>query len=136
MEEHFVSFEQAKTLKEYGFDEPCFGWYAKDGSFYLDRRVTIDQGLLLAPLTLQALNWFRAEGPLRLSGVVKHYLSGTYSYNISRHDGGNVGWNRVSAFIEKGFYNYHDAESACLDKVIEIYEDILKENPPFSGGNR
>jgi len=130
MEKLFVSYEQAMKLKNLGFEESCLGWYAKDGSFYLDK-MTIHQGLLLAPLLTQAIDWFRTDNKMRLSGTVKHYTSGTYSFVINKHNGGDIGWERLSSFIEKGFYNYHDAESACLNRIIEIVEETLKENPPF-----
>jgi hypothetical protein len=34
MNKEFIPYEQALDLKELGFDEPCFGWYSKDGTFY------------------------------------------------------------------------------------------------------
>lgn len=56
MKELFVPYELAVRLKEKGFEEGCFGWYAKDGSFYTGN-VSIHQGLLLAPLYQQVVNW-------------------------------------------------------------------------------
>lgn len=57
MDKEFVLCEQALILRELGFDEYCLGWYSKDGSFY-EGKMTVHQGLLLAPLWQQAFNWF------------------------------------------------------------------------------
>ena len=52
----FAPYEPSLALKELGFDEPCFGWYSKDGTFY-EGKMTIHQGLLSAPLYQQAINF-------------------------------------------------------------------------------
>ena len=63
----FVPYEQALALKELGFDEPCFGWYSKDGTFY-EGKMTIHQGLLSAPLYQQAFRLLYQK--LEINGVM------------------------------------------------------------------
>jgi hypothetical protein len=63
----FAPYEPSLALKELGFDEPCFGWYSKDGTFY-EGKMTIHQGLLSAPLYQQAFRWLYQK--LEINGVM------------------------------------------------------------------
>ena len=92
----FVPHEPSLALKELGFDEPCFGWYSKDGTFY-EGKMTIHQGLLSAPLYQQALRWFRKPE----NGSYNH-LDFMYEY------------------LKDDSITYEEAELACLNKLIEI----------------
>jgi hypothetical protein len=107
MNKEFIPYEQALDLKELGFDEPCFGWYSKDGTFY-EGKMTIHQGLLCAPTFSQVFRWFREKYPDLDFGVAKiHNGTNNYHYHI------NLQWE----FFEG---TYEEAELACLLKLIEI----------------
>ena len=107
MNKDFAPHEPSLDLKELGFDEPCFGWYSKDGTFY-EGKMTIHQGLLCAPTFSQAFRWFREKYPDLDFGVDK-IRNGTnnYHYHI------NLQWE----FFEG---TYEEAELACLKKLIKI----------------
>lgn len=60
MKNLFIPFELAIIARQKGFNETCFGWYSSDGCFYTGE-ITINQGLLLAPLYQQIIDWFKFE---------------------------------------------------------------------------
>jgi hypothetical protein len=96
----FAPYEPSLALKELGFDEPCFGWYSKDGTFY-EGKMTIHQGLLSAPLYQQAFSFFREKYNLREQyGVFPHHTI------------------MINYLIEGG--REEEAELECLNKLIEI----------------
>jgi hypothetical protein len=108
MNREFIPYEQALALKELGFDEPCFGWYASDKSLIKDYVIKMH---LKAPTFSQAFRFFREK----------------YGYYISvfrTHDGnwGTDLWllgvhkPKATVFGE----TYEEAELACLKKLIEI----------------
>jgi hypothetical protein len=116
----FVPHKQALALKELGFDEPCFGWYSKDGTFY-EGKMTIHQGLLSAPLYQQAFRWFREK--YNIDAWVQPFTSEksngdlylpdeTYSYFIFKY----------GVWVGDGvdFLEPEEAELECLKKLIEI----------------
>ena len=58
MIKEFVTYEQALSLKELGFDEPCFGYYNYNGShFFKYKPKTDDKNLTKAPLYQQVINF-------------------------------------------------------------------------------
>jgi hypothetical protein len=102
---NFVPYEQALALKELGFDEPCLGWYSKDGTFY-EGKMTIHQGLLSAPLYQQAFRWFREK----------------YGYYYPIHRTTN-NTNQVLYSIGPyagDYFTYEEAELGRLNKLIKI----------------
>ena len=58
IKKEFIPYEQALELKELGFDEPCFGWYASDKSLIKDYVIKMH---LRVPTFSQAFRWFREE---------------------------------------------------------------------------
>jgi hypothetical protein len=108
MEKEFAPYEPSLALKELGFDEPCFGWYSKDGTFY-EGKMTIHQGLLSAPLYSQAFRFFRENHDLYIN-VTRYNDEGEdkFLYYIDSGD------------VEEEFNTYEEAELACLIKLIEI----------------
>jgi hypothetical protein len=116
MNKEFVTYEQALALKELGFDEPCIGWYNPQVNY---KKVTTDkywafhltgewENFKSAPLYQQAFRWFREKYRLYpiidsfvgVKGVVKFF------YKLPMYD--------------ETFNTYEEAESACLDVLIEI----------------
>ncbi len=114
MEKEFTPYEQALELKELGFDEPCFGLYHNDKTFYPTQCKSHEQfhgQICSAPTFSQAFRFFREK----------------YNYYISvfrTHDGnwGTDLWllgvhkPKATVFGE----TYEETELACLKKLIEI----------------
>ena len=110
MEKEFVKYEQALALKELGFDEPCFGYYRNYGTnkFYIEfiHRLPERFRSTKAPLYQQAFRWFREKHKL-YSPITDNGL-GQYDFRVKHEWCGRV------------YDTYEEAESACLDKLIEI----------------
>jgi|LakMenE18May11ns_1017448.scaffolds.fasta_scaffold9858431_3 hypothetical protein len=100
----FVPHKQALALKELGFDELCFGWYSNDGTFY-EGKMTIHQGLLLAPLYQQAFRWFREKYNIHI--------------RIEKYDE-TKWWSNWGSWTSEVYDSYEKAELECLKKLIEI----------------
>jgi len=128
MNKEFITYEQALALKELGFKEKCLAsFYTYDienfkedkfdyrGKFNVDYYseddyiINTDKSYYIAtPLYQQAFRWFREKYRLYpiidsfvgVKGVVKFF------YKLPMYD--------------ETFDTYEEAESACLDKLIEI----------------
>ena len=114
MNKEFTTYEQALALKELGFNDKCFGYYRldrKDNQFKLiqshcsDGFYNFDE-LCLTPLYQQAFRWFREK--YDLSSWISGRNTMGFSYTID---------SSVGNFV---YNTYEEAESACLDKLIEI----------------
>lgn len=73
MEKEFVPYKQALKLKKLGFNEPCFGKYDINGSFYfsVNYHNTDIQSYCIncsAPLYQQAFKWLFKQ--LNIKGVM------------------------------------------------------------------
>ena len=135
MNKEFVTYNQSLALKELGFDEPCL---AKHDLKHILLRVeecksqenAQELDYILAPLYQQAFRWFREKH--NLCGEVYTVNMGAIDYTFQirdlysediKHDnfevytGGYVGT----------FLTYEEAESACLDKLIEIVKNKQDE---------
>jgi len=107
MNNEFIPYEQALALKELGFDEPCFGWYASDKSLIKDYVIKMH---LKAPLYQQAFRWFREK--YNLTSWVYNSDVDKFFYTILQN--GRIIKAHDSVAI------YEEAELACLIKLIEI----------------
>jgi hypothetical protein len=135
MKKEFVPYEQALALKELGFDEPCFGAFiGKEFKFFdfsndLNGYVNNKNLIIGAPTFSQAFKFFREKYNLR--GSIMDFID----------DETGIEWDYEIALIgtdldENGHYKplidystddesrkfktYEKAETACLDKLIEI----------------
>ena len=101
MSKEFIPYEEARALKELGFDELCLMNYGGDECLY-------KSGLghdLKAPLYQQAFRWFREVHSIK--NVHIHESRGFYI--------------KIEMFIiEELFNTYEEAELYCLRKLIEI----------------
>lgn len=119
MEKYFVNYSQALALKELGFDEPCLGFYDdqynKDNSFYINDSFNKNKRLIYtpAPLKSQVFEFFRGY---KLTVVIEDYLD-DYEVKI-------VEWtlsdDKITHEFPNRFDSWGDAESAAIDKLIEI----------------
>ena len=143
MTKEFVNYEQALALKELGFNEHCFGYYAdktgEDKTIYTVGQV---QGSInsmsvhfnsvcssyqfSAPLYQQAFKWIREKYNLYAEICLDSYKE-PYSLKVTiKH------LDDTNTFVDKEYYpysngigdidnkKYEEAEQACLDKLIEI----------------
>jgi hypothetical protein len=111
MEKEFIPYEQALTLKELGFDEPCLrGWYLDESLYYHpDSDIVLDN-----PTFSQAFRWFREKYGYDVT--IKKCTPSEYKFEIEQLfvEGNNY------YFIDFFFDTYEEAEVACLRKLIEI----------------
>jgi len=119
MTQEFVTYEQALSVKELGFDEPCLAFY--DGknteSVYFNHLRNASGDYIPfqkhdrlkwfgAPLKQQAFRWFREKHGLY---SVIDGLEHRQYYKITQLNSHS-----------KEYDTYEEAEQACLDKLIEI----------------
>ena len=131
MEKEFVPYEQALALKEFLFDEPCFGYYIYDELIIEGRYKNSDHGFFIsAPTFSQAFRWFREKYDLVIEPCVPfqrlysneddHFEILEFGYRIHSFDqyrGGlrdKIEWDGYDNSNEK------EAELECLKKLIEI----------------
>jgi hypothetical protein len=116
MKNEFVTYEQALALKELGFDEQCFGGYAKDDkTLYIGYDAEFGEHFfrdfyIRAPLKQQALRWFREKYKIRFFIQSAMADSGEY-FKLLFPNGEQRG---------RAYDTYEEAENACIDKLIEI----------------
>jgi hypothetical protein len=125
MEEYFVNYNQALALKELGFDEPCFKYiYTGDTGNNVNRYEEVEPSraknysnynflCISQPLKSQVFKWFRDEH--KTQSLIQEYDINNYMFTID--DGINGDISVV------GFKTYEEAESACIDKLIELIKE-------------
>lgn len=134
MQKEFVNYEQALALKELGFDEPTlYHWHRSNKThpftneiFNPNCRPKTNSGIKdigeenhtwSAPLKQQVFRWFRE----------KHHLIGGIEY-IGGATPSTTWWdiyvighfNINTSKMRMKYQTYEEAESACIDKLIEI----------------
>jgi hypothetical protein len=130
MENHFATYNQSLALKKLGFDEPCFAYYQKSAVIGNDTILPIQimdkasnfndaeyskMGVPFcsAPIKSQVFKWFRDEH--KTQSLIQEYDINNYMFTID--DGINGDISVV------GFIYYEEAESECIDKLIEIIKE-------------
>lgn len=134
MNKEFVTYEQALALKELGFDEPCFGRWIEPTELLISAPADDEycqkqhefSWTALAPLYQQAFRWFKEKHNLYSEINLDSYKE-PYSLKVTiKH------LDDTNTFVDKEYYpysngigdidnkKYEEAESACLDKLIEI----------------
>ena len=141
MKENFCTYEQALALKELGYNEPCFGTYIgkeKELKNYVSflsiggndsiNAITISyseltkqaqEDFILAPLKSQVFKWFRKNSSI--NGIVSYYGKDQWNIEILDYKG-----NELIQIEDNTFWSYEEAESACIDKLIELIKDLSK----------
>ena len=115
MNKEFVTYEQALSLKELGFDEPCFGSYDPFGSKQLSCSGIYTYGnCIAAPLYQQAFRFFREKYQLQheiVYDMSDDLTNKVYVYTV-------FGTDR-----SEEYKTYEEAEQACLNKLIKIVKN-------------
>ena len=132
LEKEFVPYELALRMKEFGFDEECFGSYYlykdenhQEGKFDYRGELNIEFSIytnnkyyILAPTFSQAFRFFREKYGLHSC------IHSDYTWNISggiwdlnEYKGSRYDWDYSNNYL-----TYEEAELSCLKKLIEIVE--------------
>ena len=127
MEKEFVPHRQSIDIRDLGFDEKCFGWYAHNGVYtgYSIKNSTMDELNMIknscsAPTYSQAFRWFRENHNLRCQiNYIGGLINKTTWWDISV-----IGhYNTDPKQWEMKYQPYEEAELACLKKLIEIVNE-------------
>lgn len=135
MEKEFVTNKQALLLKELGFNDLCFAVFingkwqprykSKNSTFDPNKQKKLQKRIpdifCTAPTYSQAFRFFRDN--YGLSGVVNEAFSGDdrCGYICVKSP---IGLKYIKSIQVTSFYeNYKEAESACLDKLIELCKE-------------
>jgi hypothetical protein len=146
MNTEFVSYEQALELKELGFDDPCFGYYAlaevrdyKNNGLHIRNEIVLntlngyrkydDESQTLAPTFSQAFRWFRDKHNIQ-SCIKFTYAEHSFEIHFEKLANGEKPPVMVGHFIDSWlglnlglFKTYEEAELECLKKLIEIVKN-------------
>jgi hypothetical protein len=124
MNKEFVKYEQALALKELGFGEECFAVYYvnKEFTLYSEAWVKFNSefngnGVISAPLYQQAFRWFREKNRLHSTIAFTSdsiFAEGGYMFMV------DIIEPHKALDNDNTYKTYEGAESACLDKLIEI----------------
>ena len=128
MKTEFCTYEQSLALKELGFNEPFYtfgnSYYYRNGFFSqanddaLDYFKRFGDEVVIAPLKQQAFKFFREK--YKLHGSTEPPVSnrrdswGCYIQHTV---------NMQCVFQNIGYITYEEAESACIDKLIELAKE-------------
>ena len=123
MKNEFIPYQQALALKELGFDEPClFHTLKGEINFYNPFSLEYNIGVS-AILCQQAFRWFREkhkqDSLVVPSGDSTGKTNGYYYEIVFDFSKENI--------ESESFKTYEEAESACLDKLIEIFKTKTNE---------
>jgi hypothetical protein len=124
MEKHFVTYNQALALKELGYVE--YSWFGSECSLYKPNgKHTFymngigDNTYISAPLKSQVFEWFREKhnfiGVVGLFSISDQGIS-SFEFHVDKIH--YIGPSNFQEFV--GFKTYGEAESACIDKLIEL----------------
>ena len=120
--EDFVTFEQAKALKGFGFNSKCMYWYHPEDPFNIIESVVCCNHNdfnrpYSAPTLAQAQKWLREVRGLCICSMCKIDNRRRYKYQwmITFLDE-----NKSDSSADIFFDSYEKALSAGIDKAIEI----------------
>jgi hypothetical protein len=123
MYKEFITYEQALELKELGFDEICVSFFTPEGDLYQSegyykygKNVFGDE--VIAPLYQQVFRWFRKKYELYADIFVDD--DKTFGFCVSSFTDEDK--CRLDKPIKRQFNTYEDAESECINFLIEIIE--------------
>ena len=123
MEKEFIPYEQSLSLKELGFDKPCFANYSPNFKLYHPEKnylfnlksTMLGNSECKAPTFSQAFRWFREK--YGLYGLIDYHLTPDLArYTILKE-------NDLVAKVLMAFGKYEKAELECLKKLIEIVKE-------------
>lgn len=123
MKNLFITFEQSQKIKSLGFNEPCLGFYDE----FNNNTVVfgLSEGSNNAPTYQQAFKFIRDKYD---KNVVIFSDGFQWTFDLRWKDEQELSSYPGVKFPKKEidrvmFDTYEDAESTCLDKLIEIISD-------------
>lgn len=123
MEKEFIPYEQALTLKELGFDEPCLGFYDGKGNTNLYFNKVRDASGDFKPFVRsERLTWFGAP---TFSQAFRWFREKFDYHHTIQHNKKYVGiaYSSVVNFSIDEFNTYEEAELDCLKELIKIVKN-------------
>lgn len=125
----FVNPIQAKKIKELGFSENCFAYFNMINhteKYKLDSWIWDNTNdYIEAPLKSQVFLWFRENHNLYHEISIDRTSEPKFSFSVFKYsDFGN--YEEVRS--QELFRRYEEAESACIDALIEILENESKKD--------
>ena len=126
-----VTYEQAKKLKELGFDWFA-GWcYTDCGKLVLNSHFQVevvykDTILFPAPTVALALKWFRDVKGINNNIGMNDFCDSMIYYGCYVIQKGNIGVYKNTGLKSDLESSYEEAESALLDELIEHCKKELK----------
>lgn len=128
--EDFVSYEQATTLKELGFDWECYSLYNENGKLSPNLEEWCDIAflnynyhdvLLSAPTLAQAQKWLREVKELDVDITLFRKIDARdASAKIKRYYNCEIAYSEDSEDLHEDFESYEQALSAGIDKALEL----------------
>lgn len=125
IDNEFCTLEQSLALKELGFNEPCFGYFY-DGKLTLailfHNNIGDGDNVVRAPLRQQAFRWFREKNMFfNIQDYYSKESSKTYGRGFQIFINGiQLGYSSSSHSSVELYFNYDDAELACINKLIDL----------------
>ena len=124
MEKYFCNYNQSLALKKLGFNEICFATFDSDKWFDIQdfgqNYDTFPSHIIAAPLKSQVFDWFREKYNLyhviTIADLGK-YETGNPDFQCAIYSKDPV----VITNMDK-YKTYEEAESACIDKLIELLQ--------------
>ena len=135
MEKHFCNYNQSLALKELGFDMTClasWNFYTNEFNYNSYPSTFSSDDVIQLPLKSQVFEWFRGKHNLRhnvmdfiddITGIEWDYEIATIGTDLDER-GNYIPLVDYSIDDEtRKFKTYEKAESACIDKLIEIVKN-------------
>ena len=123
MKKYFVSYKNSIKLKELGFNEETFGFYNNgDPEVWIKHQIPPSifkdyKGDIDAPTYFQSFNFIREN--YNLDSFIRKSSKDEYQFEINYIPKSEDDEN-FKHFIDFGFKTENDANSKCLDKLLEI----------------
>jgi hypothetical protein len=140
----FVTYEQSLALKELGFDEPCFRYtyvgdtgnnvdHIEEVKFKFSANYNADLLCISTPLKSQVFQWFRDTHKIFPEILTDCTTEPKFCYTYTRFFGNpndlaseEWGWENTIGQYSLLYRTYPEAESECIDKLIEIIRSEQK----------
>ena len=124
MNEQFVPYDIAVSLKEKGFNDPCIGYFWREKLYICENQNGVlnpprgydDIPAISAPLWQQAIDWLRNNFKIMICLDFYSDNNIEYHYKISEPNT----WDECDIFVESGFKKYEDARKVSIMKALTL----------------
>ena len=114
--EDYVTFEQAKALRELGFNWKCFGFYFYDNELVFGgpRDYNLMHGYISAPALSQTQKWFREVKKIEVNANYDNVKEKWYWFINDMQE------CNMTTIDDYNFDTYEQALSEGIDKALEL----------------